>query len=525
MRVLFIYPSIDCPAGINDGLASMSGFLKARGHETSLIHVCEHLWEIPTTEQILDRIARYRPGIIGFSAMSQQYDWSRETARAIRERFPGIPLVVGGVHCTMVPDEVERDPEWDYIGIGECDIAFVELVERIEQGKSADDTPNFRVRRNGRVVARNPVGPFPALEPSPPRDYELFDLDHIIRRKKGWMGFITSRGCPYKCTYCFNKEIVDQYLADGAIKYSKEYLRHYDIDRMLGEIRTIKRDHPHTTTLIFDDDLFTLNKKYVLEFCEAYQRSGINLPFVVNAHVNQFNDEVARALKEAGCLIVKYGLESGSERIRRDVLWRYMPNEKIKVAFDSAHKYDLHTSAFVMFGLPHETKEEIQETIDLCAEVQMGRFRWAIFFPFPGTAGYTIAKDADLIDYEKMKVMGNYFDGSCLRFGPEMDLYIEKLGALFNWWVNSRSDWPCRKIYADLVKKVEAMDRETWRARKPELLSYDRELSSELMAKDITHYTIRYAHVMGVRSDFVKWEETAMAAATGGSKNVTYTLD
>ena len=84
MKVLFVYPSIDCPAGVSHGIASLSAVLKKDGHETSLIHVCEHLWPIPSNAEIVERIKRYEPGIIGFSVMSQQYGWTCDLVRDIR---------------------------------------------------------------------------------------------------------------------------------------------------------------------------------------------------------------------------------------------------------------------------------------------------------------------------------------------------------------------------------------------------------------------------------------------------------
>lgn len=223
-------------------------------------------------------------------------------------------------------------------------------------------------------------------------------------------------------------------------------------------------------------------------------------------------------------MICKYGLESGSPQIRKDVLWRYMSNDQIERAFAAAHDYELHTSAFVMFGLPFEGREQIMETIRLCARIKMGRFRWAIFFPFPGTAGYRIAHDNDLIDREKMGRLGNYFDGSCLRFGEEHDLFIEKLGVVFHWYVNAESDWPTAHIYRELVDEVESWDRATFDAKKKSLQARDRELSEELLEKGLPHYSIRYSHVMAVHSDFVAWERRELQTAAPKSP-ITYTLD
>ncbi len=527
MRVLFLYPNIDCPPGINHGLAAMSGVLKARGHDVSLIHVCDNLWDLPTTEQVLDQIDEYKPDIVGFSAMSQQYEWCRVVSRALRERHPDLPQAIGGVHCTMVPDEVTNDALFEWVFVGECDESFALLVDRLRDGGDLSDVPGTRIHAKfsptGEAIV-NHVGAFPDLTALPPTDYELFDIDHIVSTKNGWMGLITSRGCPYKCTYCFNKEIVDLYKDEGGARSMRDYLRTYPVERMVEEIATLKRDHPKISTLIIDDDLFTLNKPYVHAFTAAYRERGIGLPYVVNAHVQCFDDAMAAALKESGCIITKFGLESGSQRVRKEVLWRFMTNRQIEDMTRTAHRQGLHTSAFIMFGLPHESREEIYETLRLCADVKMGRFRWAIFYPFPGTAGYTISKDADLIDWDKWENMGNYFDASCLKFGAEHDLFLEKLGVLCPWYVNALTDWPSARTYTELVQEVEAMDRATFRKQRASLIQRDRELSEQLMKLDIPHYSIRYAHVMGVRSDYVKWERR-LERSTREEQAVAYTLD
>jgi len=525
MKVLLIYPSIDCPAGVSHGLASISAVLKSRGHETRLIHINENLWPIPSNEEILEIVGDYQPGIIGLSVMSQQYDWTCSLAKDLTRRFPSLPLCIGGVHPTMVPDDVVKSGLFDFVCVGEGECPFLELIDGLEKGVDVSRCPNMRVfrRKTGEVI-NNPVGPFPDLDALPPMDWDLFDMERIVQVKKGWLSILTSRGCPYKCTYCFNKEIVDQYLEDKAIKTAKEYLRHHSIPSVLDEIRTLKAKYPEINTVIFDDDLFTLNKKYVLDFCEAYQRSKIGLPFVVNAHVQVFNDEIAAALKEAGCMICKFGLESGSDRIRREVLWRFMTNDTIERALLAAHGQDLHTSTFIMFGLPTETREEVLETLELCARVKMGRFRWALFFPFPGTAGYTIAKEKNLIDFEKMSQLGNYFDGTCLRFGAEHDLWLDKVGKVAHWWVNALSDGPSARLYQGLVEEIEALDRDEWEERKRTIREEDREISEELLEKGLPHYSIRYSHVMAVHSDFVVQERVRLrqfAAATP----ISYTLD
>ncbi len=527
MKVLLVYPILDSPPGINHGLAAISGVLRSRGHRTRLVHVTESLPPVPSTGEILELVREWRPGLVGISVMTQQYPWARNFARELKKAFPSLPVIIGGVHCTMVPEEVTahglEEPCWDYVCVGEGEWALAELCDRLERGESTERIPNLRVLKDGKVI-RNPVGPFPSLEELPPKDYFLFDLPRITRVKRGWISMLTSRGCPYQCTYCFNREIVNLYKEEGAIRHRKEYLRRYPVKRIIGELLELKAEVPGIEVVIFDDDLFTLDKAYVVEFCRSYLEAGVGLPFVVNAHVQSFDLEMARALEEAGCIIVKFGLESGSPRVRREILARPMSNDRIAAGFAAAHAAGLHTSAFIMIGLPTETREEIFETLELCARIKVGRFRWAVFYPFPGTKAFTISKELDLIDWGKWGAMGNYFDASCLKFGPEHDFFLEKLTLLCHWWVNSLTDWPCAGLYAEKVKEVEAMDRETFRARKEELVALDREISEELLSRGIPHYSLRFSKVMGVHSDYILWERSRKARGKE-AKGADYTLE
>ncbi len=521
MKILLIYPQIDSVLGTNHGVASLAGVLHANGHELELLHVSDKHKEIPSSDEINCIIEEKQPGLLGWSAMTQQMPWIEEQSKEVRRAFPELPQIIGGVHCTMVPDEVHQSRLFDYVCIGEGEYALLELMNALENNQPTEQIPNLRLWRDDEPII-NKVAPFPDLNTLARLDYSVFDMKAIMSQTRGWMGILTSRGCPYKCTYCFNIEIVDQYINDGAAKSAKDFLRHFPIDVVMDDLKKLKRENPEINTFIFDDDLFTLNKRYVQAFCKAYIEHGIGLPFVVNGHVNCFDEKSAAALAEAGCIIVKFGLESGCARVRREVLHRTMTNTQIENSFTAAHQHNLHSSAFIMIGLPGETRAELMETLELCAKVKMGRFRWALFFPFPGTAGYEISKP--YIDESKMAGMGNYFDGSCLNFGEDHDLFLDKIGKLCNWYVNAMTDWECQPIYEKLVRKVEAMDRETWLTEKENLVAYDRQLSEALMEKNSVHYTIRYSNVMGVRSDYIQWEREKIALGEM-EKEVKYSLD
>jgi len=501
MRVLFVYPSIGAPVGPNHGLAILSGVLKAHGHETALIHLNEALGPLPDDQQVAQMVTDYHPDLIGFSILSQQYPEAIHLAEVIR-CVTDTPLVAGGVHPTLVPEEVIEDGVFDYVCVGEGEGALLELVECLQSKGDTTCIPSIWTRRGG-VVIRNPVRPFQNLECLPPADYELFDLNRILRATRGWLSILTTRGCPYACTYCLNREIVARYVTDGAASGLRDYVRQYPIERTLEDIKRLKKLHSQIEVIIFDDDLFTLNASYTARLCHAYKEAGIGLPFVVNAHVHAFDDAMACNLKQAGCMIVKFGLESGNERLRKEVLGRHMTDEQIRAAFACANRHGLHTSAFVLLGLPHEGEAEILDTVDRCVEIGVGRMRWAFLYPFHGTRIYTYCERLGLIDHDRMQRMSNYFDESCLRFSTEHRLFLEKIGRAFHWWVNAHTGWPCSAMYQDLVDQLVAMPWAEWQHEKMTIFARDRALSDSLMSQGIPHYSLRYSRVMAVHSDWV----------------------
>lgn len=517
MRVLFVYPNLNAEEGFNHGIAALSGCLKARGHETGMINVNEALYDVPTDDEIVEQVRVWRPDFVAFSVMTQQYRYALRLARAIKQAMPAMPIGIGGVHAIMCTEQVKGDRFWDVIGVGECDEVFPELIDRLEAGdESYREVNNFCIRREDGTYQQNPLGPYPNLDALPTKDYEIFDLEHMLGRKNGWQSILTSRGCPYRCTYCFNHEVTDRYLEDGG-HTRRSYLRHYSIPRIMSDLKELRKRHPYIETFIFDDDLFTLNKQYCIDFAKAYADADLDVPYVLNAHVQSFSEPIAKALSESPCMIVKFGVESGSFELRKKVLERHMSNQAIIDAFDLCRQYGLHTSAFLMFGLPYETREMMEETIDLMARIRPGRMRWAIFFPFAGTKSYTICELGNLIDYRKMDAMDNYFCGSCLKFDEATDLFIRKLQRTFHWYANARAGLPLSDAYQKLVDEVENMDEAAWHEANDGILARDREISNDYLARvtpgdsdaaaRYKHYSIRYTEVMAVDSDFVLAEK------------------
>lgn len=537
MRVLFVYPNLYTQMGFNHGLASLSAVLKRAGHETRLVNLNENLPPVPSDEDVLELVRAWEPGLIGFSCLTQQYGAALELARFLRRRaseegFELPPLVVGGIHPTMVPREVMADGAWDHVGVGECEDALLALVERVERGESPDALANFLSWKGGvrplaapaneALIVHNPVGEFPDYAALPEPDYALFDTQRITDQKRGWFGLMSSRGCPYRCTYCLNHRILDRYKDELGRSVNKlGFFRFRPADKLIAEIQGVLARYERIGTFIFDDDLFTQEPEHAIAVCEAYERAGIGVPFVVNSHVRRLDPRVARALGRAGCRILKLGIESGSERVRKEVLKRFMSDDDIVETVASAEEFGLHTSGFVMVGLPYETREERWATVEVLARSAIGRFRTSYFFPFPGTEGYDLAVQGGFYDPRGDVSQRTFFDGSPLDFGDEENLFVSKLGTCMPWFVNARLDrWhdaPAAKRYAPLVERVLAMDASEWEAFRPSVRELDRELSLLCVEAGERHYAIRYNAFMGVRSDWFLAEESGLEWTTAAA--------
>lgn len=499
-KVLFVYPNLHAQIGFNYGLSYISGLLKANSIDVRLLNINEQVGYPLDLDRIKKDVLAFDPHVIGFSVLSNQHKYGLEIARDMR-RYTRAPVVFGGIHPTMDPKGTLAGETPDCICIGEGEEAFLELVQK----GGPKGVRNMGYREDGEVVLE-PLRPYTDLNTLPFKDYDIFDFQQMIDAKDGWVGLLAGRGCPFRCTYCLNHKIIQLYRDAGHLP--KHYIRRHSVDEVLKEVEYLLERYTRIKMFIFDDDIFTFDKAWLREFSEKYP-SVTKTGFVCNAHVKMFDDEVAQYLKKAGCRIVKFGLESGSDRIRRNVLGRFMSNRDIEKAFAAAHKYDLHTSAFLMIGLPCEEKQDLMETVRLLAAVRPGRFRWSLFFPFIGTRAYEIAEQQKAIDFERWKALDNFTDETCMDLGPEVNLLVDKVKDCLCAFINGYSGDTGLAGYRTLVEKIETLDGDGWQNAKEGLLEQISVLDGAMREKGTTFYSVKYNRFMGVRSD---WKDDSLSA-------------
>jgi radical SAM superfamily enzyme YgiQ (UPF0313 family) len=367
LRVLFIAQQIDYEP---QGIMYLSSALKAAGHEVELAVGAHH-----------DPVAlarEFRPDVAAYSVITGSQRYYLDLNRKLKAELPGVFAAFGGPHPTFFPEMVSEEGV-DGICRGEGEEALVELVETLDgDGPDAvSRVQNWSFRRNGDVIT-NPVRPYTGdLDSLPFPDRALvYDRDPITARSK-IKHFLTGRGCPYNCTYCFNHALSEIYRGKG------KRFRQRSVDHVIEEVRWV-RDHYPLEFVVFVDDTFVLSEEWLVEFAAKYPQQ-IGLPFFCNTRANLVTAEQVSLLKEAGCHCASMGVESGDDRIRNELLKRRMSTEQILEAARLFHEGGLYFTTTNMIGLPTSTLEDDFETLALNIQARPAYAHVFIFQPYPRT--------------------------------------------------------------------------------------------------------------------------------------------
>lgn len=381
MKVLFVYPNIvESPKDISNGLAVLSAVLKDKGHQTSLIDTTFKL----SDEEILNKAKRFNPDLIAITTATNDFDYASDIGDLLKKNLK-VPVIAGGFHPTIAPEEVISKKPFDMVCIGEGEGAILDLVEKLARKEKIDKIKNLWIKKNGKII-KNPVRPLiQNLDSIPLPDREIFDYKKYLEWNHGTATFLSTRGCPFNCTYCINHFLMKLYNRKG-------YVRFRSINSLFKEIKQVLGVHKESVRNIeFYDDTFTLDEKRVKEFCKRYP-AEIGIPFNINVRVNAVNPNLFKLLKKAGCVRVSIGIESGDEYIRNKILKRNMSDQQIIDTFKAAKKAGLRTYSFNMIGIPFETKKSIQKTITLNKKCKPDYIGVSIFNAFKGTEIYAVCE-------------------------------------------------------------------------------------------------------------------------------------
>jgi len=420
MRVLFIMP-LALPAYLFQ-LAALAAYLKSKGHQVEYEElVIDGKVKPRHLEKVRLRIRELNPHLVGFSSYEMSFPWIETIADYIKGYAKGLPIIVGGYYPTLAPDEAIKHPSIDIICRGEGEYAMEELLKSIEDNVFKTDIQNLWFKDGDKII-KNPIRPLISnLDELPFVDRALFTSE---QRKGGALEVMASRGCAFDCTHCSNHALKNLYSGKGS------YVRYRSVNHVLSEIEYWQKSED-IKQVQFEDDLFTLNKNWIREFCGEY-KDRIGLPFYCNLRPGQGAEEVLPLLREAGCVHVSVGVESGDDYIRKKVLGRNISEVDIISLFKITKDTGIKRKSFTMVGLPGETAESIWKTIKLNYKLAPDSVQTSVYYPFKGTALGDECYRKGWVDLKRKERLSLYANDSILNLPTVSRDFIKRAK-----WLNS----------------------------------------------------------------------------------------
>lgn len=397
------------------GVAGLAALLRREGHEISLYHLTSE----PDEDTFRRAVAAGAPDLIAFSANSHYArrlgrwtSWAREAAAA--------PVVVGGIHATLAPAEVLALPAVDHVCVGEGEEALPALCRALATGADTVGIPNLWSAR-GVSQIRNPVRmPVAGLDELPDPELDLFEFRDLYPVRRGYFPYLMSRGCAFRCTYCSAHAVRDIHGAGG------RHWRFMAPGRAADQLaRLLARHMPDARTVLFLDSIFFPRRRWLREFAPLY-RDRVGLPFSCNLRADFVDEEVADLLADMGCATVRFGVESGDERMNTEVLDRGLGVEDLRRAFELTRRRGIERVAYNLVGVPEEDLRLALSTVKLNAEIQPDVALSFIFTPYPGTRLEEVCSERGLITDREFD---HYMAGVVTRlpeFPPHDILFVQR---------------------------------------------------------------------------------------------------
>ena len=380
-------------------LAYVVAVLEKAGIEVEFIDaVVEEL----SISDFADAAAKTNPDMVVIECSTPSIEYDLLTAKSLKERMSDVFIVLIGSHPTFFHREIMRDnPQVDAICRGEFDLIVRDLAVAFSNGHKLDKVKGITYR-DGQGVQENEGRPLIRNVDELP-----FPARHIVKSEYYRQGtftgkrcttMVSSRGCPHRCTYCLWPKTL----------YGNRF-RARSAENVVAEIEQVVKDF-HIDEIYFDDDSLALNRARILRICQLINQKGIEVKWIPQCRVDSMDDEVVGAMKKAGCHYIRFGVESGSQRML-DIMKKGTTLAQIERAFDLCQKVGIRTQAFFLFGIPGETPQTIRESIEFAKKLRPDSAQFAVVVPHPGTELYEICQSKGWLEYESWE---DFSAGNCL---------------------------------------------------------------------------------------------------------------
>ena len=324
-------------------------------------------------DQIKDYIKREKPEVVGIAAITFTLLDSLYAAKIVKEVDPSIKIVLGGPHATLFPRETAELKNVDYVLTGEGEFTFPKILDALDNGTDLSQVPGIFYRENGTIKQ----GPLPKLiadldeVPIPDRTLTPYKkYSSVLAHANPLTTAVTSRGCSYRCTFCDRPQMGGKSYRARSPKLVVDELEEC---HKLG----IKE-------VMFYDDTFTMLMDRAKEICEEILRRKLDIKWDCRTRVDRVTPELVRLMKKAGCVRINFGVESGTEKGLQTVK-KQVSLQQVRDAFKICRQEKMETLAYLMIGLPGETKEEMYQTISFAKSIKPNFLHFTVMTPFPET--------------------------------------------------------------------------------------------------------------------------------------------
>lgn len=375
-RMRGIYPPL--------GLLYIASTLLECGHEVKVID-CDA--EDGYEEIIKETCRSFCPDVAGFYAFTWTYRKAARLAGIVKSLVPGVTTVIGGPNATSFPKLSLQYGDFDYAVKSEGEETVKELMEAVAGKRLPENIPGLAYKVNGRVL-ENENRPFIQDLNSisfPARQLVHMDrYSDIFSREKGLTTMVASRGCPYNCSFCDRKNRM------GKIWRSRSPAN------VIREMQQIMAEYGIREFMFFDDN-FVIDRDWVFKFCRELEKAGLDVLWEIRTRVDTVDEQVLKAIKEAGCYRIRFGFESGDNAILK-IMKKGITVEQSLECARLCHKVGIEMFGYFILGAPGETEETMERTIELAVEIEPHFALFSKFVPYPCTEAFQWAVDHDYID-------------------------------------------------------------------------------------------------------------------------------
>jgi len=370
------YPSIvDEEAGYYPPLGLMYIAAYAERHTDNRIEILDTIVERMSYSQIEKELERKKPDIVGVQAMTFTLVDALLIAKIVKRIDNEIKVVLGGPHAYIYPNETINQEEIDYLVLGEGEISFTNLLENIDNIQRLKSTPGLVFKDGGRIINTGVDSPIMDLDsiPFPARHLTKYKKYYsLIAKRSPITTMMSSRGCPYNCSFCGRPHLGKKFRARSA-------------KNVVDELEECTR--MGIQEFFFYDDTFAVNRQRAIDICKEILERGLDIGWDIRTRVDSVDMELLSKLKRAGCERIHYGVESGNSEMLK-MIRKGITIEQAKEAFKLTKEAGIQTLAYFMFGLPGETKKQMFDTIEFAKTLNPDYVHFSVLTPFPATPIY-----------------------------------------------------------------------------------------------------------------------------------------